>query len=598
MSFGEPLHASTAERVDRGPLAALPEESSLDGSSPSARGIAWRQQPACDFCGCTTRAASAIWGEIFRPSMCLLASFHDVMTADDQFVLSKGHAAGALYIALWTLGRLTDGDLEQFHRDGTRLSGHPPPRGIDEILFATGSLGHGLGLAAGLALGKRLQRRAGPRLLPDFGRRMERGLDLGVADLLPSPAIIEPDGGRRPQRTSRVWDDARSRRPEPPWPTNCGPSVSATLEIDGHDARAIVAALQTRSSDGPAVHRGPDAQGMRRVVHGRPDGMALPSADGRAVCAGRPGSDRVVRNAFCQALVARADRRRFRVLDRRSWVPGAGATRDALGSRFINAGVAEQNMVSVAAGLARQGLSPWVYSIAPFLYARPFEQIRNDVCLHGLPVVFVGNGGGYGYGVMGARTTPSKTTAFFFRSSGLHVHMPAFDADLPDASTDCSRRERPGYLRLGLSEEPQDWSPPAYAAWRKLVAGSGGHVVAVGPLAGSYLAAAGRASRRPPAELVVSVGTAVRRAARGAAGRRASQRHAARGRGACRARGRRTDVDDRRWSTCGCPPRRWFIARRWGYPSGRYGSQKFHRRECRLDAASLLEDLIGSAGTR
>ena len=42
----------------------------------------------------------------------------------------------------------------------------------------------------------------------------------------------------------------------------------------------------------------------------------------------------------------------------------------------------------------------------------------------------------------------------------------------------------------------------------------------------------------------------------------------------------------------------WFIARRWGYPSGRYGSQKFHRRECRLDAESLLEVLIGNAGTR
>ena len=60
--------------------------------------------------------------------------------------------------------------------------------------------------------------------------------------------------------------------------------------------------------------------------------------------------------------------------------------RTAAGARFINAGVAEQNMVTVAAGLARSGLRPWVYSIAPFLYARPFEQIRNDVCLHALPV--------------------------------------------------------------------------------------------------------------------------------------------------------------------------------------------------------------------
>ncbi len=75
--------------------------------------------------------------------------------------------------------------------------------------------------------------------------------------------------------------------------------------------------------------------------------------------------------------------------------------RDRLGDRFINCGVAEQNMVTVAAGLAKEGFDVWVYSIAPFCYARALEQIRNDVCLHGLPVRVLGNGGGYGYGVMG-----------------------------------------------------------------------------------------------------------------------------------------------------------------------------------------------------
>jgi transketolase len=87
----------------------------------------------------------------------MLALHHNVLKASDQFVLSKGHSAGAYYITLWTLGKLGDDDLRQFHKDGTRLSGHPPMTGIDDILFATGSLGHGLGLAAGLALAKRLK---------------------------------------------------------------------------------------------------------------------------------------------------------------------------------------------------------------------------------------------------------------------------------------------------------------------------------------------------------------------------------------------------------------------------------------------------------
>jgi transketolase len=58
--------------------------------------------------------------------------------------------------------------------------------------------------------------------------------------------------------------------------------------------------------------------------------------------------------------------------------------RACLGERFINAGVAEQNMVTVAAGLAYEGFIPFIYSISPFATLRPYEQLRNDVCLHDL----------------------------------------------------------------------------------------------------------------------------------------------------------------------------------------------------------------------
>ena len=67
--------------------------------------------------------------------------------------------------------------------------------------------------------------------------------------------------------------------------------------------------------------------------------------------------------------------------------------RDAIGDRFINTGVSEQNMVSMAASLAYEGLIPVCYSIAPFMVFRPAEQIRIDVCLHNLNVKLIGNGG-------------------------------------------------------------------------------------------------------------------------------------------------------------------------------------------------------------
>ncbi|HXP53207.1 MAG TPA: transketolase, partial [Bacteroidia bacterium] len=73
---------------------------------------------------------------------------------------------------------------------------------------------------------------------------------------------------------------------------------------------------------------------------------------------------------------------------------------EKLKDRFINMGVAEQNMISAAAGMAYKGYKVFCYSIAPFIVYRCLEQFRNDVCFHDLPVFLVGNGGGYGYGIM------------------------------------------------------------------------------------------------------------------------------------------------------------------------------------------------------
>ena len=91
----------------------------------------------------------------------LMVLHHQTMNGNDQFILSKGHAAGALYITLWSLGKLTDEDLKLFHKENTKLSGHPAPHWKKEIIFATGSLGHGFPLASGLSLAKKLKKEPG-----------------------------------------------------------------------------------------------------------------------------------------------------------------------------------------------------------------------------------------------------------------------------------------------------------------------------------------------------------------------------------------------------------------------------------------------------
>lgn len=92
----------------------------------------------------------------------LTVLYRETMGPDDQFILSKGHSAGALYIALWSCGVLSEDDLKTFTKDNTYLSAHPPVGlGLKEVLFGTGSLGHGVPLAAGLALAKRVRKETG-----------------------------------------------------------------------------------------------------------------------------------------------------------------------------------------------------------------------------------------------------------------------------------------------------------------------------------------------------------------------------------------------------------------------------------------------------
>jgi transketolase len=298
-----------------------------------------------------------------------------------------------------------------------------------------------------------------------------------------------------------------------------------------------------------------------------------------------------MRNAFCQALVEAAGRPEFVFLTGDLGFRALEPLRDALGSRFINAGVAEQNMISVAAGLARSGFRPWVYSIAPFLYARPYEQVRNDLCLHRLPVVLVGNGGGYGYGVMGATHHALEDYGALLCLPHMRAYLPAFDHDVSALADRLFAIDHPAYLRLGLSEEPKGMTIPGYAAWRKLQTGPGWLVLAAGPLAGSLWSAVRRlaGSVRPTvwvlAELPCPPIPDEFQADLKRCGRLlVVEEHVEQG-GAAQNLALVL-------ASSGIVTERFVARTARGYLTGRYGSQEFHRRECGLDGASIVEFLM------
>src|SRR6185369_15526920 len=94
-------------------------------------------------------------------------------------------------------------------------------------------------------------------------------------------------------------------------------------------------------------------------------------------------------------------------------------------NRFINVGVAEQNMIGVATGLAEAGFIPFVYSIVPFAVLRPYEFIRNGPIQHQLPVRIVGVGGGLEYGHNGTSHHGLEDVAVLRPQPGMTVVCPA-----------------------------------------------------------------------------------------------------------------------------------------------------------------------------
>jgi transketolase len=116
--------------------------------------------------------------------------------------------------------------------------------------------------------------------------------------------------------------------------------------------------------------------------------------------------------------------------------------------RFFNMGVAEANMISVAAGMAREGFIPFCYSIATFASMRGYEQFRNGAVLHHLPVRIVGIGGGFAYGSAGFTHHALEDIALMRAQPGVGVVVPADDRQVDRALRDNYGRPEPMYLRL------------------------------------------------------------------------------------------------------------------------------------------------------
>ena len=123
--------------------------------------------------------------------------------------------------------------------------------------------------------------------------------------------------------------------------------------------------------------------------------------------------------------------------------------------RFVNIGIAEQNMAGIAAGLALSGKTVFAYSIANFPTLRCVEQIRNDVCYHNANVKIVTAGGGLIYGALGTTHHVTEDVAIMRALPNMMVVVPADPTEAGLATKAVVRWSGPCYLRLGRTKDPQ-----------------------------------------------------------------------------------------------------------------------------------------------
>ena len=116
--------------------------------------------------------------------------------------------------------------------------------------------------------------------------------------------------------------------------------------------------------------------------------------------------------------------------------------------RFINCGVAEQNMMGVAAGLALSGKKPYVYSIIPFVTIRCLEQIKDDVAYQNLNVKIVGVGGGFSYGYLGATHHATEDIAMLRVLPNFTILAPGDPIETEKLMIEAYKTKNPTYFRL------------------------------------------------------------------------------------------------------------------------------------------------------
>jgi transketolase len=160
-----------------------------------------------------------------------------------------------------------------------------------------------------------------------------------------------------------------------------------------------------------------------------------------------------MRSAFSKAIVAAAQKDpKVLLLTGDHGYALFDEFRQHLPNQFINAGIAEQNMVGVAAGLAKAGYKPIVYGLSAFVPVRVLEQIKMDVCYENLPVVFIGDGAGVVYSSLGSSHQSVEDIAVLRPIPNINILSPCDAKEMEYVMNYALAFDAPVYVRMGKSD--------------------------------------------------------------------------------------------------------------------------------------------------
>ncbi len=379
----------------------------------------------------------------------------------DRFILSKGHGCLAAYVAMARRGFFDASLLSTFRSIGSLLQGHPDMGRTPGVDMTSGSLGHGLSAGVGVALDLRARRSPAHVyvLLGDGelqeGLVWEGAMAAAKYRLDNVTAIVDCNGlqGSGPVAETMPLERLDARWRAFGW---------RVLEIDGHDIAAIVAAMmRSRPGSRPTVilaktvkGRGvPWMEGDNRWHQACPaGGRTLLPAGSRLADAGSAST----RAAFGDALLALFRERDDMMVvsaDTRSSLHLEAVARE-FPERFVEVGIAEQNLVTVAAGLAASGRPVFAATYSVFASMRALEQLRTFVAYPRLPVVIVGALGGISGGIEGVTHIAQEDLGILRCIPGLAVISPADPVATRMAVRAAADYAAPVYIRLGRDTEP------------------------------------------------------------------------------------------------------------------------------------------------